>query len=1133
MAEEGRALYVHGLPTDADHERLRDKLLIHFLRARNGGGDVTSVTVISGPPTCALITFEESRVVQSALRHRPHIIELDGRKYELSLSFAIHTPLSLNKVVLDMTVSIDCSQLQQRAETLNTLCCKFPGLHMKPGLIQQTCTLQGTYSEVQDALSYMQKYFSLTQNLSKTKYPDPSENSCHAPEKREDLGSQEQQSWTSSAHQSSEFYMREHGFESTLGLGKEGYGLKKSTKPEKAKVEEGAECRIDETNWQDLSLIMEADVFAYLQNNKEYRHLLQNHGVQVVHVTSDGVTTLYLQSEVPPGSQDTKKMRQAHKELRQLYQQQENCLRKDQLQRRILCLPNGLTAALKNVQSVLPNVLLSYDQDNFYIVGEKSEVSQAKQILLIGTGKGMMGSMTDLPASSSSSASPSPEPFENEQQMKKKNEVQTPMTPKLIGSNTERKGEGGKEYKLAARFKSSGFGGRGLCAKEEMGGDLKSITNKVEMLTLTPNSQSTPPIRPSLSTAGIISHEVTGEGTQTFRMTGLNCTGEDVLFKNQDTLSLNTLGSNTSTGKSTSYPAYTSALATGINATLNPSVNALLDSNTELKSAAPFATSVSTSKSPLRRTSSFSGQLCLKEQVQKNQIATGSLTNTHAHQRARSNSLSGGKDSIGLPVSTVEAEVTVSSVMWNYIKEAYLNQVDSIKSDLQMSEKQVGKTEVSVVLKGTESSKVEESHRQFQNLVAMVASDFTVRELRLAELGLVEKDEVFEACCTDVQSRFRKVILHTLMDRVFMLGPKLLCSQVSDIFREVFPVKDSNSFEKTVLLQEGVAQGTAKASLSTLDQMSNRVPKVDHFKSDQNEMVPSNSGQTKCKSQSTKQKLATFERSEKLKSKDELSKSSLPSQSNDVRKDQTGLRSDEQSSFPPRAHKKEDISLSLKQTNLLSHKPLGHCVCGASGPDVKLTSCGVILCSVCLPKHSQCRVCGLEELHSKKKVLENPVHGSKAVRQNQMQEHQEEQHSGKEARKDQNGIRGTVRFSEISLSIPGFDRYTTAKITYCIPDGIQGDTDPCPGSSFQGGLFEAYLPLSSKGWALLCCLKKAFHQGLTFAVSPGKIDGEGGKVTWGKIPHKTKMDGGKSLNGYPDSSYLNHLTEILVAHGIE
>lgn len=61
MAEEGRTVCVYGLPANVDHERLRDKLLIHFLRERNGGGEVTSVTIIGRTPQRALITFEESR----------------------------------------------------------------------------------------------------------------------------------------------------------------------------------------------------------------------------------------------------------------------------------------------------------------------------------------------------------------------------------------------------------------------------------------------------------------------------------------------------------------------------------------------------------------------------------------------------------------------------------------------------------------------------------------------------------------------------------------------------------------------------------------------------------------------------------------------------------------------------------------------------------------------------------------------------------------------------------------------------------------------------------------------------------------------------------------------------------------
>lgn len=61
MAEAGLTVRVSGLPTDIDDDRLRDKLLIHFLRSRNGGGEVLSVTPVKATPGSALITFEESR----------------------------------------------------------------------------------------------------------------------------------------------------------------------------------------------------------------------------------------------------------------------------------------------------------------------------------------------------------------------------------------------------------------------------------------------------------------------------------------------------------------------------------------------------------------------------------------------------------------------------------------------------------------------------------------------------------------------------------------------------------------------------------------------------------------------------------------------------------------------------------------------------------------------------------------------------------------------------------------------------------------------------------------------------------------------------------------------------------------
>ncbi|XP_051572945.1 uncharacterized protein LOC127451920 isoform X2 [Myxocyprinus asiaticus] len=977
-----------------------------------------------------------------------------------------------------MAVTVDCSQLPQGTETLNVLCCKFPGLNMQPDLLQQTCTFQGIYSEVQGALSYMQKSLTSNHHLIRAESPDFSGESRQAPKKKEDRGSQKHQRWTSFAHQSPDLHIGELSSVSMVGLGQERYEPQDSTEAltqlerdtvwtEKSKMEEGEFA----TDLEDLSLIMEADVFAYLQSNKEYKQILHNYGVQVVHVTSEGVTTLYLQSEVPTGSGVKQNMQQAHKELRQLYQQQESCLRKDKLQKSAIYLPGSLTAALKKVQSVLPNVLLSYDKNNIYIVGEGSEVSQVKQMLLLGAEGGVKGSLTAMPTSSSSS--PSPESLERGQQAKKKSEVNTPVTPKLIGSSSERKGEGGKEYKLAARFKSSG-----------LGGDPMSITAIA----------------------------------------------------------------NTSKSKPNTSPGFTSTLTTGVKAS-NTTVNALSANIAQVKAAAPSKTKpVPTSKSSFRRSNSFSGQPYLKEQMQKNRKTSGSMIDAHV-QRIRSNSLSGGKFCEDSLISTVEAELTVSSVMWSYMKEAYCNQLDSMKSDLEMFQKQADRSNISVILKGSESSKVAECHRQLQNLVAMVASDFCFQELRLAELGVVEKDELFEACCSNVRSRFHKVILHTLKDSVFLLGPKLLCSQVSGIFKDVFPGNESNYLPqmKTFHQQQGVNQGATNASLSTTEvQMIKQSTKTNQSAQnekelsfqDTNQMAFSNENLTKCKSggQSTKLKSTALIKFEEPRSvTDELSKTNSISQSADAREEQTGLKSDGQTSLPLKTHKKEDTSMIFKQS--VSHNTLDHCVCGASGTDVKQTNCGVILCPVCLPLHSYCSVCGKEEICSQKKVQEDPVHryGSKDVRQNQIHGYQaQEKHLGKEDNKEEKGIKGTMTCSEMPSSLAGYLRHTTAKITYCIPDGIQGDKEPCPGSPFQGGLFEAYLPLNPKGRDLLPCLEKAFHQGLTFTVSSSDKDRGGcAKVTWGKIPHKTRMEGGKSRNGYPDSTYLNRLSEALVAYGIE
>ncbi|XP_037545188.1 E3 ubiquitin-protein ligase DTX3L [Nematolebias whitei] len=128
------------------------------------------------------------------------------------------------------------------------------------------------------------------------------------------------------------------------------------------------------------------------------------------------------------------------------------------------------------------------------------------------------------------------------------------------------------------------------------------------------------------------------------------------------------------------------------------------------------------------------------------------------------------------------------------------------------------------------------------------------------------------------------------------------------------------------------------------------------------------------------------------------------------------------------------------------------------------------------------------------------------------------------------GILGEMKKSTLHLSLLGHNKDGVIKITYRIPDGIQGEGHPSPGKPFRGGTFEAFLPDTEKAKKLLPRLERAFRGGLTFTVR-GK--GSEAQVTWDCIPHKTSLQGGKAQKGYPDSNYLTRLSDVLNSHGID
>lgn len=128
---------------------------------------------------------------------------------------------------------------------------------------------------------------------------------------------------------------------------------------------------------------------------------------------------------------------------------------------------------------------------------------------------------------------------------------------------------------------------------------------------------------------------------------------------------------------------------------------------------------------------------------------------------------------------------------------------------------------------------------------------------------------------------------------------------------------------------------------------------------------------------------------------------------------------------------------------------------------------------------------------------------------------------------------GTMNYSIIKESLPGYPLCGTIVITYNIPKGIQTKEHPNPGKPYHGIQRTAYLPNNKEGKEVLELLFKAFQQKLIFTVGQSRTTGISDVITWNDIHHKTSWMGGPENYGYPDPYYLERVKEELKAKGIE
>ncbi|XP_073464464.1 uncharacterized protein [Aquarana catesbeiana] len=117
---ERKKLRVEGIPTDIPTSRAKDKLTIHFLRTRNGGGEVEDIKIFPGPPLHAIVIFEDDKVVDSVLKMKDHFLKINDKTYKLEVR-KLSGKLELDEVFKKSSLSVNYKIFPEKLTNQPTL----------------------------------------------------------------------------------------------------------------------------------------------------------------------------------------------------------------------------------------------------------------------------------------------------------------------------------------------------------------------------------------------------------------------------------------------------------------------------------------------------------------------------------------------------------------------------------------------------------------------------------------------------------------------------------------------------------------------------------------------------------------------------------------------------------------------------------------------------------------------------------------------------------------------------------------------------------------------------------------------------------------------------------------------------
>ncbi|XP_060718456.1 uncharacterized protein LOC132840650 [Tachysurus vachellii] len=836
MAGEERTIRVSGLPVDVSENRLIDKLQIHFLRKKNGGGEISAVTVSKTVPGTAFITFEEGEVASRLAQKGKHVFNVSDKSYDITMSLH-REEVNVDKVLLYMSLLVDPKKIPGGKNTLLSLHKSFPGVQMVYDFQKELYTLKGRYSEVQSLSSLVLG--------SLEKQDQSSGDKAHpktASKKTYNSPLTESASCQVGANQDTGVVKHNEELDLESKCWKTGFPLLSSSSDHTshaASTENKWDSDIG-TLFEDFSLIVDSDIFRYLHRySTEYQSILRRHKVEVLDVNCDDITTLYLKPKTALSSHDMSSVIKAHEDLAHLYQQKESHLRKEYVYK---CgIPEKeLIHALESLRERLPKLMIHEDDRNVFMVGSKSDVSEAKQFIV---DKRELGLKKEIHSEHLFVSSPSKCTFSKQGSadchdlfMPKKDQDANQRW--IASKNFSEKGHDSVELKNVddqiEKSTEDIFDLRRTEVSQEkhVPSDLKWIETDSWLdknkYTDSLFASSKPSARhfvldreeKLLVKSDIISGKmVIDSETQIKSSKGYKSkqteTGKErkmaANFSKEMYSGIKDLTSykseapkihkgayvrerkNPDSGQPHSLPLIKSSKNSNPNA-LHGSASAQISTITidseELKgdkmsnfkpTMTPAGLSgdqgansfpIMPSESTQSRSSSFSGRMKKVEEAM--QIAVD---------------VSAGQKGISQNSETreiVAMDLVLPFRLWLYLTSVYNTEIENLTSDLQVKEK-LDKEDITLCLRGIDSQKVSECHSCLKSLIATAEMDFDARTLPLWKFGLsCNKDKILIELCTLLRQRYKMVKIIVMSTDIIIIGPKALCDEVEDTMAKVF-----------------------------------------------------------------------------------------------------------------------------------------------------------------------------------------------------------------------------------------------------------------------------------------------------------------------------------------------------------